>query len=477
MLAPSSTTTAPPAADHVPLRQKIGFGLGSFHDMWGHWLYQSLAFHVYNIGLGVAPGLISTVLGLKIAVDAVSDALFGWFSDNTRSRWGRRRPYMLVGGILAGIGLPLMFAVGKGWTDHEYFIFMLVSACLYVPAMSCFAMPWNSLASEMTPDYHERTRVMSVKNAIQKIPELGLFCAAQFTTLAMFNDANGKPDILFGAQVYTTLLGGIMIVLSVLIFLFTRERYYEAVVSKSYQRVPFKDIVYRTLRNRPFRMMLGTMLVYNLATAMVSLLGYYATVYYVCGGNIAEATKWNSIMGVAGMIFGLAGIPFAVWLARRYSKRDALMIILVLAIGAFIGDWFFYNPAMPWLQPFASGCLAFASAGFWTLYGSAMADVLDHDELATGQRREGSFAACGAWTSKAGLALGNISSGWVLQLTGFDVKLPVQGEQAVFLIRVFLSGIPIIGLLIALVIVSRYFLTEQRMNEIRVELEARRGTV
>ena len=384
---------------------------------------------------------------------------------------------MLVGGILAGIGLPLLFAVGHGWSEQEYFIFMLVSACLYVPAMSCFAMPWNSLASEMTPDYHERTRVMSIKNAIQKIPELGLFCAAQFTTLAIFGDAQGKPDILRGAQAYTILLGGIMVVLSVLIFLFTRERYYEAVVSKSFQRVPFKDIVYRTLANRPFRLMLGTMLVYNLGTAMVSLLGYYTTMYYVCGGNVVEGAEWNSLMGLAGMVFGLAGIPFAVWLTRRYSKRDALMIILVLVIGAFIGDWFFYNPAMPWLQPLASGCLSFASAGFWTIYGSAMADVLDHDELATGQRREGSFAACGAWTSKAGLGLGNLSSGFVLQFTGFDVKLPMQSPDAIFMIRVFLSGIPIVGLLIALVIVSRYFLTEQRMHEIRVELEARRGTV
>ena len=465
------------AADRVPLPQKIGFGLGSFLDMWGHWLYQSLAFHVFNVFLGVAPGLISTALGLKIFVDAVSDALFGWISDNTRSRWGRRRPFILVGGVLAGIGLPLMFAVGRGWSDSEYFVFMLVSTCLYVPVMSCFNMPWNSLGAEMTPDYHERTRVMSVKNAIQKIPELAMFVAAQFTTLALFNDASGKPDILFGAQVYTSILGAIMVVVSVFIFVLTRERYYEAVVKRSHQRVPFKDTLYRTLKNRPFRQMLGTMLTYNMATAMVGLLGYYATVYYVCGGNIVEATKWNSMMGVAGLVCGLIGISFAGWVARHWGKRNALMTVLVLGVFAFIGDWFFYNPALPWLQLFASGGVAFIAAGFWTIYGSAMADVIDHDELGSGQRREGSFAACGSWISKVGLALGNSASGWVLQFTGFDAKLPVQGEGAILLIRLCLSGIPICGLLVALYIVSRYFLTEKRMHEIRAELEARRGTV
>jgi GPH family glycoside/pentoside/hexuronide:cation symporter len=473
----AASPAATPAPDRVPARQKIGFGLGSFLDMWGHWLYPSLVFHVFNIFLGVAPGLISTVLLLKTVVDGVSDAMFGWMSDNTRSRWGRRRPFILVGGVLAGIGLPLLFAVGRGWSDNEYFVFMLVSACLYVPLMSCFVMPWNSLGAEMTPDYHERTSVMSWKNAIQKIPELGMFIAAQFTTLAIFNDADGKPDILFGAQVYTTLLGGTMVVLSVLIFLLTRERYYERVVAKTTQRVPLKDTLYRTLKNKPFRQMLGMMLTYNMATVMVGTLGYYATVYYVCGGNVAEGARWNTLMGVAGLVSGLVGITFAGWVARRWGKRNALMTVLVLGIFAFIGDWFFYNPNLPWLQLFASGGVAFIGAGFWTIYGSSMADVIDHDELASGQRREGSFAACGSWISKVGLALGSGSSGWILQVTGFDSKLPVQGEDAIFLIRILLSGIPIVGLCIALFIVSRYFLTEQRMHEIRAELEARRGTV
>ncbi|RZA11259.1 MAG: MFS transporter, partial [Lysobacteraceae bacterium] len=111
--AAAAPPAATPAADRVPARQKIGFGLGSFHDMWGHWLYQSLVFHVFNIGLGVAPQLISMAMGIKIFADAVSDAMFGWISDNTRSRWGRRRPFILVGGILTGIGLPLLFAVGR----------------------------------------------------------------------------------------------------------------------------------------------------------------------------------------------------------------------------------------------------------------------------------------------------------------------------------------------------------------------------
>jgi GPH family glycoside/pentoside/hexuronide:cation symporter len=474
---PNISTAAPaPVSDRVPMSQKTGYGLGAFLDMWGHWLYPGLAFHVFNVFLGVAPGLISTVMMVKVGIDAASDAIFGWISDNTRTRFGRRRPFILVGGVLAGIGLPLMFAVGRGWSDTEYFIFMLVSTALYVPVMSCFNMPWVSLGSEMTPDYNERTNVMSIRNAIQKLPELGLFFAAQFTTLAIFNDADGKPDILRGAQVYCAILGAIMVAASIAMFLLVRERYYENLVSRKQEKIALSDTLWRTLRCRPFRTLVIMMLAYGLGTAMVSALGYYATVYYVCKGDVALATKWNT-MGLAGMVFGFLGIPFFNRLAHRFDKRTAMATVLGLAICAFIGDWWLYDPERPALQLLACGFVAFTGAGFWTLYGSVLADVIDHDELETGQRREGSFSACQSWISKVGIALGVGASGWILQFTGFDAKVPVQSEHSIFMIRILLSSIPVIGLVIAFVAILRFPLTPRRMREIRSELEARRGQV
>ncbi|WP_457356483.1 MFS transporter [Roseateles sp. P5_D6] len=470
---------AVPPADRLPMRQKIGFGLGSILDMWGHWLYPSLAYQVFNIFLGVAPGLISTVQMIKIFIDAGSDAVFGWISDNTRTRYGRRRPFILVGGILAGIGLPLMFAVGKGWTQSEYFIFMLVSMVIYVPVMSCFNMPWSSLGAEMTPDYHERTTVMAIRNAIQKGPELAMFFAAQFTTLAIFNDAStGKPDLLRGAQTYCAILGAIMVAVSIAIFLLVRERYYEKLVARTQTHIPFADTLWRTLRCKPFRRILGMMLAYGMGTAMVGTLGYYATIYYVCQGDIVQGAKWNTAMGLAGMAFGFAGIPFFAWIARRHGKRAGLATVLLLAMCAFIGDWWLYNPALPYLQLLACGFVAFTGAGFWTLYNATLGDVVDYDELQTGQRREGSFSACQSWISKVGMAIGWGASGWILQFTGFDAKLEgAQDPNAIFMIRILLSSIPVIGLVLALVSLLRFELTEQRMAEIRVQLEATRGRV
>jgi GPH family glycoside/pentoside/hexuronide:cation symporter len=151
--------------------------------------------------------------------------------------------------------------------------------------------------------------------------------------------------------------------------------------------------------------------------------------------------------------------------------------VLVLAIAAFIGDWWLYDPEMPWLQLFACGFVAFTGAGFWIIYGSTLGDVIDYDELETGKRREGSFSACQSWISKVGIALGVGASGWILQFTGFDAKLDVQTPESIFMIRILLSSLPVVGLVIALIAILRFPLTEARMAEIRAQLEARRGQV
>ncbi|MBV9950017.1 MAG: MFS transporter, partial [Myxococcales bacterium] len=195
--------TTPPE-DRVPVVQKIGYGLGTFHDMWGHWLYPPMAYQVFNIFLGVSPALIARALFLNRLFDAVSDPFFGWLSDNTRTRFGRRRPYILAGAVVAGIGMPLLFFAEPGWHEMTYFWFMLGSSALFIPTMSCFYMPYQSLGAELTPDYDERTSLYSARFAIQKLPELGLFYAATFTTLTAWVGATRSNVLARVGELFTT---------------------------------------------------------------------------------------------------------------------------------------------------------------------------------------------------------------------------------------------------------------------------------
>lgn len=156
MSVPSSSSSAHstdvPAADRVPVRQKLAYGLGTANDMWGNWLYPTMAWPVFNMFLLVSPALIGMALMVNRLVDAASDPFFGWVSDNTRSRFGRRRPYILLGSLLAGLTLPALFLVSPEWSEQALFVFMLISSGIFITIVSSFNMPYQSLGNELTPD-------------------------------------------------------------------------------------------------------------------------------------------------------------------------------------------------------------------------------------------------------------------------------------------------------------------------------------
>ncbi len=474
----AAPTPPRPAADRLPFLRKVAYGLGSSCDMWGHWLYPSMAYPVFNLYLGVPPHLIGIVLMVNRLADALSDPFFGWLSDNTRTRFGRRRPYILLGAVLSGLGLPVLFLAPPAWSPTQLFWFMLTTALLYVPLMSCFNMPYQSLGAELTPDYDERTSVMSIRGALQKVAELALYFALPFTTLAWFTDpATGRQNTLLGAQVYCAGLGVLMMVIGVVLFLGVRERYYEHLVVQGQARVRLRESFYEALRCAPFRLQLGMTLAFATGTSMVGALGYYATVYVVCGGDTVAGNWWNARMGIAYMAGGFLAAPVFAFLARRFGKHRAAAVAIGAGLAAFGGTWWLYTPAAPWLQVVASGGIGFAGGGFWMLLPAMGADIIDYDELQTGKRREGAFSACGSWISKVGMSLGAGAAGFVLDATGFDAKLAVQSPDTILLIRVMLASIPVVGLSLALVILLRYPLGVERVHAIRRELEARRGAV
>jgi GPH family glycoside/pentoside/hexuronide:cation symporter len=216
---------------------------------------------------------------------------------------------------------------------------------------------------------------------------------------------------------------------------------------------------------------------YNMGLSMVGTLGLANTIYYVCGGNKSVGNLWNFYMGVSGMVLGFLGIPAFAFVARRVGKLRAMGAVLGSAIAVFIASWWLYTPHLVWLQVFASGFIAFIGAGYWTIAGSIGADVMDYDELDGGRRREGSFAACGSWINKVAMAVGAGISFFILQWIGLDDSLDHQSAHAIFLIRFLFASIPILGLAFSLIALQRFPLTQERMAEIRQQLEARRGKV
>jgi GPH family glycoside/pentoside/hexuronide:cation symporter len=257
-----------------------------------------------------------------------------------------------------------------------------------------------------------------------------------------------------------------------------KERYYVHVVGSEQKKISIWETLFGALKCRPFRAQLAMALSYGIGTSMVGSLGYYLTVFYVCRGDVALGSKWNFAMGISGMVFGLLGVPTYAWIARKFSKLHSMAAVQISGITAFLASWFLYNPDIPWIQVFASGSIAFTQGGFWMMYGAIGADVIDYDELETGKRREGAFAACGTYLMKFGLAIGIGFSGVVLAATGFDAELGAnQIPEALYMIRILFLAIPIAGLAFAFVALKMFGLSRERMTDIRTQLEQRRGKV
>src|SRR4051812_14536517 len=334
--------TAAPISDRVPVAAKAAYALGGTTDIFGHWLYNSFANPVFNVFLGLTPTQVSLSLGASRFMDAFTDPLFGWISDNTRTRWGRRRPFILIGSILAGVGLPCLFMASSSWSTTQIFWFMLISACLYAPIISSYNMPYQSLGAELTPDYNERTSVLSWKAVVQKLA--GMLIQAGWALAVWWkNPFTGKSDTLQGAVLATAIAGGIMIISGIANFVFVRERYYEKARTQS--RVRVRDMISSTFTCKPYLALLGTALVYAIPTGMINTLGWYVSTYYVFHGDLTVQSGFGVWGGVAYTVCGVAGVPVAAGLAKRYGKPMALTCTLMCGIVAFGSSWWLYNPA------------------------------------------------------------------------------------------------------------------------------------
>ena len=470
--------------DRIPVSTKMAYSLGTAVDMWGLWLYPAVAFAVFNMYLGIEPWLVGLGITLIRVWDAFIDPVVGWLSDNLRTKWGRRRPFILIAGILAGLCLPVLFLVSPSWVTIKFlgvsvvFWYMVVSTMIYMPIVSAFTIPYYSLGAEMTPDYEERTSIMSYRSMAQKISELGNFYALRFTNLAWFLiPGTGQKNTLLGMQVYTSILGVVMAIFAITIFFRVKERYYEKVVVKVTKKISILSGLGETLKCHPFRQMMVMGGAFTLGTSMVGSLGYYATVFYVAGGDKIIGDNWQFWMGVAFMLGGLIGVPLHAALSHRIGKREAAVVACVIGICGYAGSWFLYTPAIKWLQTISSGLMGMASASLWMLHSSIGADIIDYDELNTGKRREGSFTACASYILKLGNSFGYYFSGLILTWAGFTWKLKVQLPETIFWIRSSLAFLPVAGLVIAIIFVLRVPLTRQKSEEIRRSLEMRRGTV
>jgi GPH family glycoside/pentoside/hexuronide:cation symporter len=482
MNAAAVSRTAP--EDRITMRHRLAYGAGAFVNNLLAAASGGMMI-VLNLGLGMNPALVGLLGALPRLTDAFTDPIMGYISDNTRTRWGRRRPYIFAGAFAAGLIFALLWQLPQGRSETFYFVFFLVGSILFYAGYTVFATPWVALGYELTPDYNERTRLMGTQNFVG---QLAYVVSPWFLWIMnsgrIFRDANGQADQVAGAAGLAIVVAVVAIGLGILPAIFLRERMQSvAAIEMSQSRHGFKENLAEFLRgfritmsSSPFlKLCLATFMVFN-GFMLVASFQYYVIIYYVTGGDQGAGAKYAGYAGTIGAICTFAVVAFVTWLATRIGKRRAFFLSIGVSIIGYALKWVCYNPELPLLVILPAPLMAFGLGGLFTLIPSMIADVVDTDELVTHERREGMFGSIFWWMVKLGMAAALAGGGYLLNATGFNIDLGGdQPARTITLLRICDAGIPIITSAIAIWAVYKFPITEAKALEVRQELERRRG--
>jgi GPH family glycoside/pentoside/hexuronide:cation symporter len=472
MTAPSTSAT-----HQVPFGQKVAFGLG----MLANQMFPA-ALGIFMVVLVQDMGFPTWMWGILFflprAYDAILDPIMGFVSDNTRSKWGRRRQYVFIGAILMGIGFVAMWQLHRADGLTYNFVYFLLWSLVFFTGLTVFSIPYVAIGYEMSDDFHERTSIMAVAQWIGQ----WAWVIAPWFWVVMY-DPKWFANADSAARTLSVWVGVICMLLAMVPALFIPSRStldddHLAPLTLANVGAGVKELLNgfkEAFGCAPFRKLcFSTFLIFN-AFNTVAAFSFFIVVYHLFNGDTAAAGIWPTLFGSIGaLVTTFAVIPTVAWMSKRMGKKNAFMLSQGISLIGYVLLWFLMVPGKPWMFMFALPFFSFGIGGLFTLMMSMTADVCDLDELATGKRREGIFGAIYWWMVKLGFAVAGLLSGAIMSFVAFTPGAPLQPAGAVDGLRLFYSGVPIVGTLLAMWIMRNYDLDEKRAQEVNAELQRRK---
>jgi len=458
----------------LSLRQKLFYSSGSFLDQAGLHAVNMLAYPVFNVILGLSPALIGFSLAAFRLWDAVTDPIVGFLTDRVESRWGRRKPFMVVGAGLCAVLFPLAYFADPAWSQAGLTTWFIGIGLLYFTALTVYAIPYQALGLELVPDYDERTVLFTVRTVVTV---LGFMAVGWVYPLAQY-DFFGSP--LEGVRWLTVFLGLFFFGTALIPVLKLRERFGQAAALPGHGAAKggIRQALGSAFRNRSYVHLAVLQVVLVFGTNVVNALGFYITLHFLYGGNAKAAAPLMGVSGTLLSVVTIASLPLVPALVRRFGKVEVVAMCLGLQLLGSALKWPCFTPALPWLSLIPSLLVTLGNMGFWTLAPAMVSDICDIEEVSTGNRREGLYASVTQWMNKLGYTAATALSGMILVWVGFSSTAgDVQSEETLWWIRFLFVVVPASAFVVGLTLLRGIALSRKRLHEVRHELESRRGVL
>jgi GPH family glycoside/pentoside/hexuronide:cation symporter len=468
----SNQTTA---THKVPFGQKVAFGLGMLaNQMFPAALGIFMVVLVQDLGF---PGWMwGLIYFLPRVFDSITDPIMGFISDNTRSVWGRRRQYVFTGAVIMGITFVIMWQLYRENGVEYNFTYFLLWSFLFYLGLTIFSVPYVAMGYEMSDDFHERTNIMATA---QWIGQWAWVIAPWFWVIMY--DPSWFPNADTATRSLAIWVGIPCMILAMIPAIFIKSESTkddDSLIPLSFSNIggslaEIFDGFKEAFKMVPFRKLcISTFLIFN-AFNTVAAFSFFIVVYYLFSGDAEAAGIWPTLFGSLGaLITTFAVIPTVAWMSKQMGKKNAFMLSQGISIIGYILLWFLFIPGKPYMFIFALPFFSFGIGSLFTLMMSMTADVCDLDELNTGKRREGIFGAIYWWMVKFGFAIAGGLSGVILSFVDFSPE--AYTEESVTGLRLFFSGVPMAGTMIAMLVMRNYDLSEERANEIRAAIDLKK---
>jgi GPH family glycoside/pentoside/hexuronide:cation symporter len=406
--------------------------------------------------LKIEPVIAGALITGSKLYDAVTDPLMGYVSDRTRSRWGRRRPYLLMGGLTCGACFALVFSIPPMPDTTVLYWYVGGALLLLSTAYTIFNVPYLAMPAEMIDDYHERSVMMSYRVFLISIGTfIGISVAPAL--VALLQESQGyTPSAAYRAMGLT--IGAMMVVAMVASFFGTRGARF---AEPKRTELPWRERARLLFGNVPFLLYMGLKLAGLFALAAVLAVQLFFIVY-VMERSMAIAGIYGAVQ-ITGQILS---IPLWLRLSKRVGKIRVLVISSVVML-VFAGTWFLSGPDES-LFVYGLRGLALGIGGAGTLLATQamLPDVMEYDRRRTGMRREGVYAGLASFIEKISSALSGVVIGGLLSAMGFDRNLgpEAQPDSARTAIYICIAVIPMATYALKLVLLYFFNLDEKTLK-------------